>query len=266
MAKQTGWDSIDFDSEDAPDPTFLLAYGAINGTGCNMHLFRLTVIAAQQAMRKEYGAAQEKARAQPGAAAAFTRIEQIEDKRGKVAQPGGSALTILELYKGALTALPELWCFGEKVAEASGEQDVELSWGIKKPVRIWFKLATKYDGDVSKVTDCARISVVLRSVEAFERALRFVLPLAATFKNRIKEPTPELRTRATLRPRCRRRLRLPLRVSGLTSLAACFVSRTIWSGISSEPRWRCGVGATEADGRRWRRKHGLHAWRDAGRL
>ena len=192
VAKQTGWDRIDFDSEDAPDPTWLLVYGVINGTGCQMQLFRPTVIEAQRAMRKEYGAARETARAQRGAVAMFKRIEHTDDRSGKVAQWGGAALTILELYEGALTALPELWRFGEQVAEASGEQDVEVSWDIKKPVRIWFKLATKYDGDVSKVIDCARISVVLRSVEAYERALLFVLPRAATFKNHIREPTPEL--------------------------------------------------------------------------
>ena len=95
VAKQNGWECVDFDSKGAPDPTFLLAYGTINGSYCVMHLFRPTVIEAQRAMRKEYGAAQETARAQRGAAAVFKRIEQTDDRRGKVAQRGGAALTIL---------------------------------------------------------------------------------------------------------------------------------------------------------------------------
>ena len=51
--------------------------------------------------------------------------------------------------------------------------------------RIWFKLHTKYGGDVSKVTDCARISLEFATAEGLERAASFVLQKASTFKNRV---------------------------------------------------------------------------------
>ena len=44
--------------------------------------------------------------------------------------------------------------------------------------RIWFKLHTKYGGDVSKVTDCARISLEFATAEGLERAANFVLQSA----------------------------------------------------------------------------------------
>ena len=58
-------------------------------------------------------------------------------------------------------------------------------------LRIWFKLATKYGGDVSKVTDCARISLEFATAEGLERAAKFVLQSASTFKNRVANPTDE---------------------------------------------------------------------------
>ena len=57
--------------------------------------------------------------------------------------------------------------------------------------RVWFKLATKYGGDVSKVTDCARISLEFATAEGLERAAKFVLQSASTFKNRVANPTDE---------------------------------------------------------------------------
>ena len=57
--------------------------------------------------------------------------------------------------------------------------------------RIWFKLHTKYGGDVSKVTDCARISLEFATAEGLERAANFVLQEAITFKNRVADPTEE---------------------------------------------------------------------------
>ena len=57
--------------------------------------------------------------------------------------------------------------------------------------RIWFKLSTKYGGDVSKVTDCARISLEFATAEGLERAATFVLQAASTFKNRVANPTDE---------------------------------------------------------------------------
>ena len=57
--------------------------------------------------------------------------------------------------------------------------------------RIWFKLHTKYGGDVSKVTDCARISLEFATAEGLERAANFVLQSASTFKNSVANPTDE---------------------------------------------------------------------------
>ena len=57
--------------------------------------------------------------------------------------------------------------------------------------RSWFKLHTKYGGDVSKVTDCARISLEFATAEGLERAAKFVLQSASTFKNRVANPTDE---------------------------------------------------------------------------
>ena len=85
------------------------------------------------------------------ASEAFDRIAALPEKLGKVAQPGGSAMGITDLFTGALGAIGELWAFGQRAIAASGEAGVAASWGIKKPRRIWFKLNVKYDGDVSQV-------------------------------------------------------------------------------------------------------------------
>ena len=45
--------------------------------------------------------------------------------------------------------------------------------------------------DVSKVTDCARISLEFATAEGLERAAAFVLQAASTFKNRVANPTDE---------------------------------------------------------------------------
>ena len=75
--------------------------------------------------------------------------------------------------------------------DASGEHDAALSWGIKKAVRIWYKLATKYMGDISCVTDCARISLEFRTAEGLLAAAERLLERASTFKNRVANPTDE---------------------------------------------------------------------------
>ena len=89
--------------------------------------------------------------------------------------------------------MERLWNFGEEAVKASGEEGVVLEWRIKKVRRIYFKLATKYKGDVSKVTDCAAISIVFTSAEGLERAAAWVCAHASTltFKNRLKHPTDE---------------------------------------------------------------------------
>ena len=114
-----------------------------------MREIRPTIIAARKAMNETYSAAFEAARKPPGAAEVFASIAALPEKTGKVRQPGGTSLDLLGLYRGALAALPGLWRLAGAIAEASGEAGVHASWGVKKPQRIWFKLNTKYDGDVS---------------------------------------------------------------------------------------------------------------------
>ena len=192
FAKETDWGTIDFETNGV-DPDGMFSFGAIGGTTTvQMWKLRPVVERAQEAMKKQYGAAYEKAKAQPGVAAALDRIEALEElAQKKVSQPGGTSLTILDLYKGALSSLYRLWLFGVDAVEASGEAGVVLEWRIKKVRRIYYKLATKYKNDVSKVTDCAAISLVFASAEGLERAATWVRDRAKTFKNRLKHPTDE---------------------------------------------------------------------------
>ena len=192
FAKETDWGTIDFETNGV-DPDWMFSFGAIGGTTTvQMWKLRPVVERAQEAMKKQYGAAYEKAKAQPGVAAALDRIEALEElAQKKVSQPGGTSLTILDLYKGALSSLYRLWLFGVDAVEASGEAGVVLEWRIKKVRRIYYKLATKYKNDVSKVTDCAAISLVFASAEGLERAATWVRDRAVTFKNRLKHPTDE---------------------------------------------------------------------------
>ena len=131
------------------DPEFAIHYGYINGRGLPMREIRPTIIAARKAMVETYSAAFEAARKPPGAAEVFASIAALPEKTGKVRQPGGTSLDLLGLYRGALAALPGLWRLAGAIAEASGEAGVHASWGVKKAQRIWFKLNTKYGGDVS---------------------------------------------------------------------------------------------------------------------
>ena len=201
FAKETDWGTIDFETNGV-DPDWMFSFGEIDGKPVQMWKLRPVVKRAQEAMVQQYGAAYDKARARaPGAAAALDRIEALEElTQKKASQPGGTSLTIIGLYKGALSSVERLWNFGMEAVEASGEavkasgeEGVVLEWRIKKVRRIYFKLATKYKGDVSKVTDCAAISIVFTSAEGLERAAAWVLAFkkVLTFKNRLKHPTDE---------------------------------------------------------------------------
>ena len=61
----------------------------------------------------------------------------------------------------------------------------------RKTHRIWFKRGTKYNGDLSCVTDCARISIVLSTPDGLYAAALFLLERASTFKNRVANRTDE---------------------------------------------------------------------------
>jgi hypothetical protein len=193
FAKETDWGTIDFETNGV-DPDWMFSFGEIDGKPVQMWRLRPVVKRAQEAMAQEYGAAYDKARAPPGAAAALDRIEALgELAQKKASQPGGTSLTIIGLYKGALSSVERLWNFGVEAVKASGEEGVVLEWRIKKVRRTYFKIATKYKGDVSKVTDCAAISIVFTSAEGLERAAAWVRAQASTltFKNRLKHPTDE---------------------------------------------------------------------------
>ena len=97
-----------------------------------MAKLRPTVIAAQAAMKKGYGAAFNAARGKRGAAKVYKRVAALPEKSGKVQQPGGAQLDLVGLYKGALGAVGELWEYGQRAIAASGEAGVAASWGIKK--------------------------------------------------------------------------------------------------------------------------------------
>ena len=192
FAKETDWGTIHFETNGV-DPDWMFSFGEIDGKPVQMWKLRPVVKRAQEAMAQEYGAAYVKARgAAPGAAAALDRIEALEElPQKKASQPGGTSLTIIGLYKGALSSVERLWNFGKDAVNASGEEGVVLEWRIKKVRRTYFKIATKYKGDVSKVTDCAAISIVFASAEGLERAAAWVRDRASTFKNRLKHPTDE---------------------------------------------------------------------------
>jgi len=167
MATYRSWKDVDFRKEDAVEPEWMFKHGQIDGRGVNMETLRPQVAQGQQAMKQKYSAAFERAgRLQVGscrlAEENFKDMKKLELKgqEGKQVQPEGKDMTILQLYHGALGAIGDLWSFGVSVVEASREEDVHMSWSIKKAQRIWYKLNVKYDHDVSKVTDCARISLV----------------------------------------------------------------------------------------------------------
>ena len=75
--------------------------------------------------------------------------------------------------------------------QTSPERPPALAPTLNQACRIWFKLHTKYGGDVSKVTDCARISLEFATAKGLERAATFVLQAGSTFKNRVANPTDE---------------------------------------------------------------------------
>ena len=135
MTLQTSWATIDFEAENAVDPEYMFAYGAINGGGLQMSELRRVVIRAQEGMKKGYDKAFKAASSKPGAAQVYTRIAALPEKRGKVLQPGREGreqLDLIGLYKGALGAVGELWEYGQQAMVASGESGVAASWSLKK--------------------------------------------------------------------------------------------------------------------------------------
>jgi len=191
MRLEASWEAIDFEDKQAADPDWMFSWGRIDGRTFMMEELRPAVVAAQAAMREAYSEAYDACCSTPRVAAALERISTLGGESGKVRQPGGRSLELIGLYRGALSAVGELWHFGTRVIEASGEAGVGMSWSIKKPLRIWYKLLTKYDGDVSCVTDVARISLVFSDADALEAGAIAALREVSSFKNRFRQPTSE---------------------------------------------------------------------------
>ena len=191
LARHTSWESIEPETMGGMDVEWLLAFGTIDNLALPVDQFRPRVIDARSRLRLVFLRAYEKARTAPGAAAAIARIAKLRDKMGGLVQPGGKELTVLELYQGALSAAPALWRLGERAVEASGEQDVWLSWAIKQFSHVWFELNAWHDGDVSRVTDCVSVAVVLATAQGLESAALRLYEQAGAFQNRLAKPTAE---------------------------------------------------------------------------
>ena len=140
METYTSWETINLEKADAADPEagaavdpeYMFSYGTINGRGLNMATLRPKVIEAQKLMKEGYEGAFKTACSKPNASEAIERIKTLPEKKDQVHQPGGTALDLIKFYKGALGAIGELWTFGQKAIDASGEEDVAASWSIKK--------------------------------------------------------------------------------------------------------------------------------------
>ena len=100
---------------------------------------------------------------------------------------------LASLCAGALTAIGPLWDRSMRVRAATSEPDAEVTWGLKRPKRIRFKLYNKYKNKCERVTDCARTSITFRSMAALKQATQFLLeqPTTVGFKNRFASPTEE---------------------------------------------------------------------------
>ena len=133
MATYKSWETIDLEADDAVDPEYLFTHSVMNGFGGDMQALRPKVIEAQRGMKEGYEGAFKEACSKPNACEAIERIKTLPEKKDQVMhQPGGTALDLIEFYKGALGAIGELWTFGQKAIQASGEEDVAASWSIKK--------------------------------------------------------------------------------------------------------------------------------------
>lgn len=102
---------------------------------------------------------------------------------------------ILELYADALRALCPLYDLSVEIADAAGGvgNGVELSWGLKKLLRVKKKLVEKYDQQANRVTDIARTSLVFGSLKALRKGLDYLLENyeddCTIIKNRFVSPT-----------------------------------------------------------------------------
>lgn len=170
------------------DPEWMVAYGKLEGKGVQPKTIRPKLLAAKRGMVQAYEQAFASARS--GSEDTFDRIALLPERRERAAQPAGG---VLALYSGAICALPQLWELGVRAGEMSGEEGVELIWGLKLPIRLWDKLSSRYEGDLSRMTDCARLTAVFGSADGLEKAAGAVLESeeCCSFRNRVAQPTSE---------------------------------------------------------------------------
>jgi hypothetical protein len=85
-----------------------------------------------------------------------------------------------ELYRGALSVLDPLWGLSQRTvvaaSRASSSSSIpELSWGLKKLRRVKYKVSSKYENEIRKVTDMARTSIVFPTLKGLRLGLDFLL-------------------------------------------------------------------------------------------
>ena len=160
LARLGDWSELDPEHLDDIDADQLFSCGMVKGRPLDMGKVRPRVRQAQAKMRQQYGAAYDALLAQPemhgrdlhelATSAALSSANTGEWYRERVAS--GQAVgkvghhdvsNITELCAGALKALPELWAISQSVLEAGRDAGGHVTWGLKKPRRIWFKLNTK---------------------------------------------------------------------------------------------------------------------------
>jgi len=203
----SSWKELDL-GRLAVDAEWLFQFGTVRGQPMLYSELRPRIIEAQAEMGKTYSAALADAKRRPSNAQAIQRLESdpsLGDSafhQAKAKQP--ETTTIEELYDGALAAVGPLYALGGLVLEESeasrngSSKRPELSWGLKKPHRIWFKVHHKYNGEVAMVTDCARISIVFDDAEQLVSAALYVLQSLPAevgrltgYKNRFAAPTAD---------------------------------------------------------------------------
>ena len=117
----------------------------------------------------------------PAASLATTPVQRAVAAAWTARQEGSrqrehrDATDMLSLYDGALRALPQLWALTVAAREASGQQDAPMEWSLKRPLRAWHKLGREYGGKVSRLTDVARSTILLRGLPELMRAAAFLL-------------------------------------------------------------------------------------------
>lgn len=103
-------------------------------------------------------------------------------------QPG--ATNLMDLYRGCVAALPELWELTTSIAEAGNSK--RFGWSLKKLMRTTKKLHEKYGKVVARVTDISRSSIVLETLADLMKAYDYALDNADVVRTKNRFNDPEL--------------------------------------------------------------------------